>query len=108
MHVLSEYTCFISRALVKHSQCTLGTACLCWHVPSRYIHLPGSLNVAMRVEAKRKEVAEARKVHELMRGPLSARPKGEEMHHQGAAWEEQMEEEGSEEDMDDMETGSAA
>lgn len=42
----------------------------------RYIHLPGSLNVADRVEAKQREVAKARKAHAIALGQQAALPKG--------------------------------
>ena len=75
----------------------------CWPAKHRYIHLPGSLNVATRVEAKRREAAEARKVHELLQGPLPARRKGDAAHPQGAAWGWEQEEESAEEGDEDME-----
>ena len=71
-------------------------------VHDRYIHLPGSLDVATRIEAKRKEVDAARKLHELQQGPPGARGKGEAFAGAGAAWEQdwdgEAEEDGAEEE----------
>lgn len=43
----------------------------------RYIHLPGSLNVADRLEAKQREIAKAKKEHALALGRQAALPKGQ-------------------------------
>lgn len=68
----------------------------------RYIHLPGSLNVAMRVEAKRNEVAAARKAHAQAQGEQPALAKGADF--QGAGdWSPEGPEEEEEEDMDEEE-----
>ncbi len=68
----------------------------------RYIHLPGSLNVATRIEAKRKELDAARKLHELQRGPLGGLGKGEDFAGAGAAWEVDWEEGEAEDEDEEM------
>ncbi len=42
----------------------------------RYVHLPAKMNAATRVEDKQKEAAEARRLHALEMGQLTALPKG--------------------------------
>ena len=86
-----------SLSLVEHVQ--PGVQCLlcaavgrpggarCNVVTRRYIHLPGSLDVATRVEAKRKEVAAAHKVHALQQGRQPALAKGSLAFPARADWE---------------------